>query len=146
MQHRVLAYVPLLAVSFLGACAGAGKLQSKDEVNSMGPSSVVQRQLDAYNSHDLPAFLATYSEDVVLYRVPATTPAIRGKQQLSDFYRTSRFNLPNLHAELLHRTVVGDKIIDHEKISGLRSQPVEAVAAYVVREGLIQSVWLFYPE
>lgn len=112
----------------------------------MSPSAVVQRQLDAYNSHDLRAFLATYSEDVVLYRVPAGTPVLTGKQQLSDFYRTSRFNLPELHAELLHRTVIGDKIVDHERISGLRSQPVEAVAAYVVREGLIRSVWLFYPE
>lgn len=107
---------------------------------------MVQRQLDAYNNHDLQAFLATYSEDVVLYRVPTTTPAISGKQQLADFYRTSRFNLPDLHAELLHRTIVGNKIVDHERISGLRSQPVEAVAAYVVRDGLIHSVWLFYPE
>lgn len=146
MQHRILAYVSLLVVLVLGACASAEVLQPKNQVISMSPSSVVQRQLDAYNSHDLRAFLATYSEDVVLYRVPTTAPAITGKQQLGDFYRTSRFNLPNLHAELLHRTVLGDKIIDHERIFGLRSQPVEAVAAYVVREGLIQSVWLFYPE
>lgn len=145
MQHRLLARA-FLAVLFLGACASTDKRQSSVEVNNLSPSAVVQRQLDAYNNHDLRAFLATYSEDAVLYRVPANTPVLAGKQQLSDFYRTSRFNLPDLHAELLHRTVIGDKIVDHERISGLRSQPVEAVAAYVVREGLIRSVWLFYPD
>ena len=53
---------------------------------------------------------------------------------------------PQLHAELLHRSVLGDKVIDHERITGLRSEPVEAVAAYLVRDGLIQNVWLFYAE
>lgn len=107
---------------------------------------VVQRQLDAYNAHDLQAFIATYAEDVALYRVPQTTPAISGKQKLTEFYRDSRFNLPNLHAELVHRSVIGNKVVDHERVSGLRPQPVDAVAAYVVHDGLIQSVWLFYAE
>jgi hypothetical protein len=112
-------------------------------MSSMNPAAVVQKQLDAYNDHDLAAFLATFSEDVVLYRVPASAPAMVGKQQLGEFYRTSRFNLPQLHAQLLHRTVVGNKVVDHELISGLKSEPVEAVAAYVVSDGLIQGVWLF---
>ena len=123
----------------------AGMAPTKEGMN-MSPAAVVQNQLDAYNDHDLPAFLATYSEDVVLYRVPAATPVMVGKQQLGEFYRTSRFNLPDLHAELLHRTVVGNKVVDHERISGLKSEPVEAVAAYVVSDGLIQSIWLFQPE
>ena len=107
---------------------------------------IVQRQLDAYNAHDLPSFVAMYSDDVSVYKVPAASPSMSGKEKLSEFYRDSRFNLPKLHAELLHRSVVGNKVIDHERISGLRAEPVEAVAAYVVRDGLIQSVWLFYAE
>jgi hypothetical protein len=43
-------------------------------------------------------------------------------------------------------SVVGNKVIDHERILGLRNEPVDAVVAYVVRSGLIQSVWLFYAE
>ncbi len=72
--------------------------------------------------------------------------AISGKQKLTEFYRDSRFNLPALHAELLHRSVVGNKVVDHERISGLRAEPFEAVAAYVVRDGSIRSVWLFYAD
>jgi hypothetical protein len=109
-------------------------------------ASVVQRQVDAYNSHDLDAFVATYSEDVLLYRVPATTPALAGRDKLAAFYRDTRFNRPQLHAEILARTVIGNKVIDHERISGLRAEPFEAVAAYVVEGGLIRSAWLFYAE
>ncbi len=103
---------------------------------------VVQRQLDAYNAHDLGVFVATDSDGVALHRIPSTTPAISGKAALTDFYRDSRFNLPALHTALVHRSVVGNKVVDHERISGLREQPVEAVVTYVVIDGLIQSVWL----
>ncbi|WP_374562685.1 nuclear transport factor 2 family protein [Ideonella sp.] len=112
----------------------------------MSPEAIVQRQLDAYNRHDLAAFVATYAEDAELYRVPATTPALKGRQALGEFYRDHRFNLPALHAELVHRTVLGDKVIDHERITGLGDGVVEAVAAYVVRDGLIRSAWMFAPQ
>lgn len=109
-------------------------------------AQLVQRQLDAYNARDLHAFVATYSDDVLLYRIPSTSPAISGKQNLAEFYRDSRFNVPELHAELLHRSVVGNKVVDHERITGLRPQPIEAVVTYIVQGGLIQSVWLVNAE
>ena len=112
----------------------------------ISPESVVQRQLDAYNRHDLAAFVATYADDAELYRAPSTTPALKGKQVLGDFYRDHRFNLADLHAELVHRIVLGNKVIDHERITGLRAEVVDAVAAYVVQDGLIRSVWLFAAE
>lgn len=104
---------------------------------------VVQRQLDAYNAHDLEAFVATYSDDVEVYRAPSTTPALSGKQKLREFYRDSRFNRPALHAAIVHRSVVGNKVVDHERITGLRDEPFDAVVAYIVHEGLIKSVWIF---
>jgi hypothetical protein len=111
---------------------------------SMSPAeSIVQQQLDAYNRHDLAAFVATYADDVELFRAPSVTPALKGKTALGDFYREHRFNLPSLHAEVVHRIVLGNKVIDHERITGLRAEVVDAVAAYVVQDGLIRSVWLF---
>ena len=62
----------------------------------MAATEVVQRQLDAYNRRDLDAFAATYSEDVVVFRIPALEPALTGKAQLAEFYRTKRFNEPML--------------------------------------------------
>src|SRR5512143_2600547 len=134
MTHHPLHLLALLGSTLVAGCA-AGQPHGPPLSDA---AKVVQRQLDAYNAHDLQAFIATYSDDVRIYRVPAAEPTLSGKPKLAAFYRDSRFNLPALHAELLHRSVVGDKVIDHERISGLRAEPVEAVAAYVVRDDLIQ--------
>ena len=109
----------------------------------MSPEAAVQHQLEAYNARDLARFLAVYSEDVRLYRLPATEPALVGKAALAEMYATQRFNLPDLHAELLNRMVIGNKVIDHERISGVREQPFEVAAVYEVIDGLICTAWFF---
>jgi hypothetical protein len=108
------------------------------------PVAVVQRQLEAYNARDLEAFAANFTDDITIYRLPATQPAISDKAAFRDIYR-QRFASPGLHAEILSRIVMGNKVIDHERIAGIRSQPLEAVAVYEVADGLIKTVWFFYP-
>jgi hypothetical protein len=109
------------------------------------PAAVVQRQLDAYNRHDLDAFMATYRDDAKVWRMPTTAPTLDGAAAVRAFYRDARFNLPALHAELLARTVVGGKVADHERVTGLKPQPTEALAVYEVVDGLITNVWLYGP-
>ena len=110
----------------------------------MAASDVVQRQLEAYNARDLEAFAATYTEDVRLFRMPATEPTTSGKAQLREVYR-QRFASPTLHAKILARVVLGNKVIDHERIVGIREEPIEALAIYQVEGDLISTVWFFYP-
>jgi hypothetical protein len=112
----------------------------------MDPVAVVQRQLDAYNARDLARFLAEYSEDIRVYRLPEGTPAIVGMQDLEDFYATQRFNHAGLHAELRSRMAFGNKVIDHERISGVRDQPFDVAVAYEVRDGLIVCTWALAAE
>ena len=112
----------------------------------MTPAQIVQQQLDAYNHHDLDAFVATYSETVRIFRLPAVEPAITGRAQLAGFYATQRFNLPGLHAELLNRMALGNKVVDHERIRGLRDEPVDAVAVYAIAGGVIECAWFFSPD
>ena len=112
----------------------------------MSAVEVVQRQLDAYNNHDLNGFLAAYSETVKTFRMPSNEPATAGKAQLAEFYSTKRFNLPELKAEILGRMLLGNKVVDHERVWGLRSDPVEVVAVYQVVRGLIECVWFFSPD
>ena len=111
----------------------------------VGPVDIVQEQLEAYNARDLDRFAATYSEDIRIYRMPATEPAIVGQAQLRETYR-KRFTSPNLHAEIVNRVVLGNKVIDHERVVGIKDTPIEAVAVYEVAQGLIRAVWFFYPE
>ena len=110
----------------------------------MSPEDIVQRQLEAYNARDLDAFAATYSEDVQLFRMPTREPTTAGKAALREVYR-QRFASPNLHAQILSRMVLGNKVIDHERIVGIRETAIEAVAVYEVDAGLIRAVWFFYP-
>ena len=109
------------------------------------PVDVVQRQLEAYNARDLERFAATYSEDIRIFRTPAVEPAISGQAQLREVYR-QRFASTGLHAEIVSRIVLGNKVIDHERVRGIRETLVEAVAVYEVVDGLITSVWFFTPE
>ena len=92
----------------------------------MTAEAVVQRQLDAYNARDLAAFVACYHDDVRVFRPPAPEPAIVGKSALTEFYRTQRFNLPALHAQVVNRIALGSRVIDHERISGVRERMMAA--------------------
>lgn len=104
------------------------------------PADVVQRQLDAYNAHDMNAWLATYAPDAKQYEYPNKLlaqghDAIRERMVL-------RFQEPNLHAHLRSRIVIGDLVIDHEDVA--RTFPeglgkVEMVAIYQVTGGRIAS-------
>jgi len=105
------------------------------------PAAFAQRQLDAYNARDLTRFVAEYTDDVEVYRLPGTAPVLRGKQQLAAHYRENRFNLPDLHAKLVNRMVVGNKVIDQEYVTGLPGPPMEVAAIYEVTPQGISKVW-----
>lgn len=112
----------------------------------MNAALPVQRQLDAYNAHDLERFVAEYTDDVRVFRPPGTEPVLSGKTAFAAHYAANRFNLPRLRAEVLNRIVSGNKVVDHERITGLEEQPVEAIAIYEVIDHRIRTVWFFYPE
>jgi hypothetical protein len=104
--------------------------------------TVVQRQLDAYNAHDVETMAATYAEDAQQFEHPSTLLA-SGLTHLRERW-TARFQDPLLHAELLKRTVMGRTVIDHESVrSSFRDGPgkTELIAIYEVRDGRIAKAW-----
>jgi hypothetical protein len=112
----------------------------------MSSIEIVQRQVDAYNARDLEAFAATYSDSIQIFRLPNLEASIQGKSELKEFYGLHRFNAPELQAEILNRVVLGNKVIDHERIAGLPNSPFECVVIYEVEMGLIQRVWSVWPK
>lgn len=112
---------------------------------TMTPAEIVQRQLDAYNAHDLDGFAACFSEDVRIFRMPADAPVMVGNAALRAFYADHRFSILGLRAELLNRIALGNTVADHERIHGLGEQPSEVMAVYRINDGLIASVHFFYP-
>jgi hypothetical protein len=105
----------------------------------------VAAQFSAYNSHDIDAFMACFCESFKGYRMPTETPSTVGKAALRAFYTEHRFNNPALRAELLSRTVMGNKVFDHERIYGLSPEPIESVAVFEVEAGLIKTAWFYFP-
>ena len=106
------------------------------------PENVVQRQLNAYNARDLEAFMATYAEEAQLFEHPAKLIA-SGAAQVRERY-SIRFQEQNLHASLIHRIVLGARVMDYERIT--RTFPegpgtVESPAIYEVAAGRITHAW-----
>src|SRR5688572_8230567 len=100
---------------------------------SFAPAAVVQKQLDAYNARDIEAFMATWAEDAQYFSHPSTLLA-QGAAAIRERH-IIRFKEPNLHGELIKRVVLGNMVVDHERVT--RSFPegpgqVEVIAIYEV--------------
>jgi hypothetical protein len=111
------------------------------------PEKIVQQQLDAYNARDMEAFLATYADDVELYSFPATA-LTRGKEEMRKRY-TPRFNDTILHAIIVKRIVMGNVVVDHERVRvTLPEGPgvMEATVIYEVSGGKIARSTLIFGE
>jgi len=98
--------------------------------------AVVDRQIEAYNAHDLEAFVATYAEDVQLERHNEVTV---GREALAARYGPI-FAAGRCHAVITARMREGEWIVDHEIAHGLGPEPVKVIVAYRVRGGVIDRV------
>ena len=111
----------------------------------MTAEAIVQRQLDAYNAHDLDALMAIYADDAQQFEHPAKLLA-NGAAQIRERF-AARFTEPNLQARLLKRIVAGNMVIDHEQVT--RTFPegagkIELVAIYEVQNGRIAKAWFIF--
>jgi uncharacterized protein (TIGR02246 family) len=100
------------------------------------PENVVDRQLTAYNSHDLAAFAATYAPDVCVNR---RNDRLLGREAVREAY-AGMFAEGRCRAEIVGRLTEGDWVVDHEIAHGITDGPLRVLVAYRVRDGLIDRV------
>lgn len=108
---------------------------------STKPAVLAERQLAAYNARDLDAFAACFAPDVEVYEFPGIL-AINGQDDFRARY-AERFKSEGLEATAVHRAVIGDRVIDHERVwlnGRAASEPTDLVVIYTVRHGLIARV------
>lgn len=108
------------------------------EAKGVAAQQIVQTQLDAYNSKDVAAWLATYADDAAQYSLEGEIIA-RDKAQMAA-NMVSRFAEPDLHATLLSRHSYDNVVIDHERV--IRNFPegpgtIEMLCIYLIEQGLI---------
>lgn len=100
------------------------------------PETVVQRQLEAYNAHDLEAFLATYAEDIELERHNEVSVGLEAmRARYGPIFAAGR-----CRAEISARMRQGEWVVDHETAYGLGPEPISVLVAYRVRGGVIDRV------
>ncbi|MEM6319918.1 MAG: nuclear transport factor 2 family protein [Bacteroidota bacterium] len=101
---------------------------------------LAQEQLDAYNNHDLEAFLKPYADDVKVYQFPNKLQ-FEGKETMRKNYNFL-ITTPDLHCELVNRIVEGNTVIDHENVTVSKDRPpFKAIAIYKIKDGKIAQVY-----
>jgi hypothetical protein len=107
----------------------------------MTPSEIVQKQLDAYDTGDIDAFLATYAPEIAVYDFPSTL-IMEGHAQMREVYTRVFAAAPDLKTHISPRIAIGDFVIDNETVTGTADGiPKRVVAIYEVKEELITKVW-----
>jgi imidazolonepropionase-like amidohydrolase len=103
------------------------------------PEMLAQQQLNAYNAHDLDAFLEPYAEDVKIYYFPDKL-VMNGKAEMRKSYEFIT-KTPKLYCKLLNRIIEGNMVIDHEEVWGFGDKPFYGVAIYIIENGKISKVY-----
>ena len=109
-----------------------------DTRSKESPETIVNKQLEAYNSRDIDAFLDTYADDIELYTYPFENTS-KGKQAMRTQYGNMFESISDLNAAIVKRMVIGNKVIDKEKVQ-VNGQTIYAIAIYEVENGLISKV------
>ena len=105
-----------------------------------GAEAVVERQVEAYNAHDLNGFCACYSDDVVVIDGDGND-MLRGMEAFRERYR-QQFE-GDASGEIVGRLSAGSWVVDHE-ITRLAGQTLEGLVAYRVRGELIDRVHFMF--
>jgi hypothetical protein len=111
------------------------------------PEDVVQRQLDAFNDHDLEAFLPLFAEDVVIHDLVDGSVVLRGIAAFRDRYERVFDQRPLVKAELAGRLSLGSFVVDRELLTdGDDHPPEDALAIYEVEGAVVTRMWFIEPE
>ncbi len=139
----------LFALIFVGVNINAqenkAETKVKEEVTEVDPASLAQAQLEAYNAKDIDAFLESYADDVKVYNFPDQL-TMEGKEAMRPIYTRMFANVEDLHCEVINRMVLGNKVIDHEKITGfVKDDYFYAIAIYTIEANKIAEVRFLKP-
>ncbi|WEK39448.1 MAG: nuclear transport factor 2 family protein [Candidatus Brevundimonas colombiensis] len=96
----------------------------------MSREAVVQGQLDAYNTQDLATFVTFFDDGITISDLNAE-PNLKGLDAYRERHEGLFAQFPQNRAELLSRIVVGNTVIDHERVfRSPDAAPFEVAAIY----------------
>ena len=103
-------------------------------------AELIQKQLDAYNTQSIDAFLACYAEDAVLAGLNCEVTH-RGLAAIRKRHEDLFYEFPKNHARLVNRIDLGTTVIDHEQVGRWPGgDRFEVAAIYTIKDGKIARV------
>lgn len=119
-----------------------GNMIKPDTLIHETPVALAQRQLNAYNSQNIKAFMEPYSQDVELYNFPDDMFG-KGLDNINNTYKPFFEASPNLHCQLINRITLGNTVIDRERVTGARANGavLTAIAIYKIENNKISKVY-----
>jgi hypothetical protein len=134
----------LLLMLLAIACRPADRRPAPPTATSQEQPSVaervVQRQFDAYNNHDLEAFVAAHAPDVRAYRFPDSL-ILEGRAALRERFGKLFATAPQVHATVDARITHGDFVIWQETATGLPGGKTNTgIFLWEVRNGQISRI------
>jgi hypothetical protein len=108
---------------------------------------IVQANLDAYNNRNLNEFMSYFSDDAKLIQFSDQKILAEGKVALEKLYGDLFEQSPALHSTILKRIVLGNKVIDHESITGRKgaNEAIELIMIYEVKDSKIFKMTVLRP-
>jgi imidazolonepropionase-like amidohydrolase len=103
------------------------------------PEMLVQQQVNGYNLRNIDAFLTPYSDSVVIYDINGKV-LMKGKQEIREEYAKYFNKTPELHCQIVNRMVMGNTVVDQEKLTSANRKPSEGIAVYKIEAGKIITV------
>jgi uncharacterized protein len=79
---------------------------------------IIERHFAAESAHDVPATLATYTEDLVWDDVGNPDCPVYGKSAAAAMYQGIMDAIPDLHLESTSRFARGDHVVDESIVTG----------------------------
>lgn len=106
----------------------------------MSNADIAQKQLDAYNAQDLDTYVSFFTADCIVSGLNGT-PTETTRDAIKARYAKAFAQFPQNKAELVNRIVVGNTVVDHERvIRAPGGEEFEIIAIYTFRDGLIARV------
>ena len=101
----------------------------------------VVAQLAAYNNRDIDAFMQNFAPDCVCEDGHGRV-LIEGWDAMHASYKKMFADSPNLFCNLVSRTVVGNYVLDEERVVGRAGNTGEShvMAIYRIEDGIIKHV------
>lgn len=103
---------------------------------NLTPSQIVEKQLMGYNNKNIDEFMSVFHQDIQLWQLGDSVPVAKGFSNVQQLYANLFKKSPNLHSDVINRTVIGNKVIDYEIITGRNNvtTPLYLVMIYEIKD------------